>query len=225
MWGFLNKWINKDEVKSNTAASLFENDEKVIPKDTFCMYQDKNGNCPREQDNTNVCRVLEEHSFDNNKRSILIVDDNPGMVSFLKDDIEFIEHDNVINLSEYNLLTFDTPYAAFTFQKVQDMNNGLNIDYAILDITIGGSIMTPNGNIKYTGVDIYEMILKYNPDVKVIFYTGNQLNPYIKSNKKLIDQFSTITNGKKINDFILFKTSLDLDDRRKFFSDFFNKGN
>jgi len=78
--------------------------------------------------------------------------------------------------------------------------------------------MTEKGNLKYTGVDVFEMINKNKntpKDFKFLFYTGNNLNPYIKSNEKLINQFKNIT-GDSIKDYVLFKTSMDIDSRRKY---------
>jgi len=166
--------------------------------------------------------VLELKDFNKSKPSILVVDDNPGIISFLLDDLYSLDGVK-INLDEYNIITFDTINAAFYFEATQHSYRGLNIEYAIIDLTLGGSISTPKGPVKYTGVDIYQQILIYNPEVKPLFYTGNNLNEYIKSNEKIIEQFFNITDGKSIRDYVLFKTSLDLKDRREYLGKWFNK--
>lgn len=211
-----------------TAASLFEvekDNQQVIRPCTgtngckMC-HLGKNGVEPLKI--TSECEWIKDlPDYDDSKPSILVVDDNPGIISFMIDDIESLDGKK-INLSEYNIITFDTTNAAYYFEATQHKYHGLNIKYAILDLTLGGSIITDAGPIKYTGVDIYQQILIYDKDVKVLFYTGNNLNEYIKSNKKIITQFSEITNGKKIKDYVLFKTALDLDGRRKFLGDWFN---
>lgn len=156
--------------------------------------------------------------FDSTKPSILLIDDNPGMVSFLRDDIEEIFEKHHININAYNILEFDTKFAAYNFIATHDYYNGLNIMYAIIDITYGGSVQSNYGNLRLTGVDIFREIYRINPDVKFVFYTGNQLNPYIKSNKELMDSFTEIYHDN-IMDYVLYKTSLDMDDRRDYFAE------
>lgn len=154
-------------------------------------------------------------NFSKSRDSILIIDDNEGMVSFLKDDLDYFNLKNIIDYKKINVITMSSKLAGFIFEATQRKMNGLNIKYAIIDITLGGSVMGKTGNIKYTGVDVYEMIIEYNPEVRFIFYTGNNLNPHINANKKIIDQFYNLTK-KDIKEFILFKTSLDMDSRRKY---------
>jgi len=155
--------------------------------------------------------------FNPNKDSILIVDDNPGIISFILDDLEELE-----GFDNYNIITFDTNYAAYQFEATQQGYGGLNIKYAILDLTLGGTIPTEDGPVKYTGVDIFQQITIFNPEVKVLFYTGNSLNDYVATSKKIINQFMELT-GNDIKDFVLFKTSLDLNGRREFLKDWFGK--
>ncbi len=226
-FSFFNMFKNDEEDAVPTAASLFENkDDNLVIRP--CKGTEPCKQCYIGQNGTKKINIKQEcewvkdlPDYDDNKPSILVVDDNPGIISFMIDDIESL-NGTKIELSEYNILTFDTVNAAYYFEATQHLHNGLNIKYAILDLTLGGSIVTEAGPIKYTGVDIYQQILIYNPDVKVLFYTGNNLNTYINSNKKIIDQFSKITDGKKIKDYVLFKTALDLDGRRKFLGEWFN---
>jgi len=214
MLDFLKKiFLKKDE---NTARALFENkDIKQKGSCKDCALQSK---CEDQGNYDYRCDYTVDMSdFDRDKRSILLMDDHEGIVSFLKDDLVYLDEKNIIDLDKINVLTFSSNLAAFNFEVAQRKMKGLNIDWAIIDITLGGSVITKDGNVKYTGVDVYEMILKYNPDVKFIFYTGNNLNPYIKANKAIIDKFKSIS-GKKIKDYILFKTSLDMNTRRDFIS-------
>jgi CheY-like chemotaxis protein len=218
---------NEDNEEEITAASLFDTDNKNNVKD--CIKEHKCENCKIGTNNDTPLDVaisckwaLKLDDYNDSKPSILLVDDNPGIISFLLDDIESLDG-TMINIKDYNILTFDTINAAYNFEATQHKYHGLNIKYAILDLTLGGSIPTNDGPSKYTGVDIYQQIMIYNPEVKVLFYTGNNLNDYIRSNKKLIEQFNTITNGKDIKDYVLFKTSLDLNGRREYFGKWFNQ--
>lgn len=165
-----------------------------------------------------VYKDLDLHEFDPDKDTILIIDDNEGMVSFLEDDMEFLEEKGIVDLEEVNILGISGLHAAFTFEMLLEKYDCLNIKWAIIDITLGGSKMTPQGNLKYSGVDVFRMIHENNPEVVFFFYTGNSLNPYIHANKALMRQFKEIT-GEGIMDHVLFKTSMDMDDRRKYIAE------
>ncbi len=212
MLSIFKKLFKKDEL---TADHLFQDEASAGDRCHKCNFGE-DYNCPLQKEN-DKCKwgVDLPKDFIKGNDTILLIDDNAGMVSFLTDDMKFIGEQNHFDLQKTNILPISTSFAAFNFNALQTKNDGLNIKYALIDITLGGSVMTKNGNVKYTGVDVYAMILKYNPDVKFLFYTGNNLNPYIKANKILIDQFNEI-NGGKINDFVLFKTSMDLEARRDY---------
>jgi len=205
-----------------TASSLFDNDnideEKQSCKMCILGHNNteklnlKNSKCPK------LHKWIKEIKFDRNKESILILDDNPGIISFMLDDIDFIDADmsNNFKKDDFNIITFDTNYAAYYFEATQHYYGGLNIKYAILDLTLGGTMQTDIGPVKYTGIDVFQQILIYNPDVEVIFYTGNSLNEYVRTSANIIKQYSELTNGQDIMDKVLFKTTLDLDERRNY---------
>ena len=204
MKNFIKKVTNRFRLTEDklTAESIFTDWVEIDQYDISCEY-------PKIK--------LENIDFDFDKDSVLIIDDNEGMVSFLEDDIEFLAEHNLINQHKINILGISGDHAAFTFKTLQDEYGSLNIKWAIIDITLGGSKMTEKGNLKYSGVDVFKMIYDKNPDVKFLFYTGNSLNPYINANKNLIAQFKSI-NGDDIMSHVLFKTSMDMDKRRKYIS-------
>jgi len=210
----IKKMFSKEKKDELTSETLFKEDKVKIKG--ACT------NCPLKQlceDRNNYdyrCDyAIKLPNFDKNKDSLLIIDDNEGLVSFLLDDIEYFNEKGIIDLDKINVITMSSNMAGFNLEVAQRKLNGLRIKWAIIDITLGGSIMTPEGNKKYTGVDVYEMIIDYNPEMKFIFYTGNNLNPHIKTNSLLIKQFKDI-NNEDINDYVLFKTALDMDARRKY---------
>ena len=93
-----------------------------------------------------------------------------------------------------------------------------NVKYAIIDISFGGYKIINDEKIRYTGVDVLEMIQKYNPDIKFILYTNNHLNPGIKANKSVLDKYEDIRTDN-IHDHVLYKTALTIEDRREYFVD------
>ena len=140
------------------------------------------------------------------------------MVSFLRDDIEEIFLKHKMRINDYNILEFSSKFAAYNFMATHEFYDGLNIMYAIIDITYGGSVQSNYGNLRLTGVDIFREVYRNNPEVKFLFYTGNQLNPYIKANRELMDDFVEIYHDSIIN-YTLYKTTLDMDKRRDFFAE------
>ena len=197
-----------------TSEVLFK-DDIIEPKGDCanCLLKDR---CQSRGEYREECAdSIELKDFDEDKDTFLIIDDHAGVISFLMDDMDYFCDEGFIDRDKVNILPITSVNAAFTLKLLYEKLPRLNIKWAIIDITLGGSKMLPEGNIKYTGVDVFEMIHKVTPDVSFVFYTGNNLNPYIKSNEKLIEQFKDIT-GNNIKDYVLFKTSMDINKRRKF---------
>ena len=199
-----------------TAESLFPDKEPTEHSCNGCLIEPY---CTKVGGPLSLCNyAIDITGYDKDKDTILIIDDNKGVISFLMDDIEYFDENNIIDLKSVNVITISGAHAAFTLELLYTKLERLSVKWAIIDITLGGSTMTEKGNLKYTGVDVFEMINKNKntpKDFKFLFYTGNNLNPYIKSNEKLINQFKNIT-GDSIKDYVLFKTSMDIDSRRKY---------
>lgn len=205
--------FSKSKQSSPTAATVFG--EQPVKNEKSCKDCSLLAVCDNIQNEE--CKWVQDLSnvFNREKETILLIDDDPGMVSFLEDDLIELHDSGFIDLGNYNLLKFSGPYAAFNFKSTQNKSHGLNVKYAIIDITIGGSLMTDRGNVKYNGIDVFKMISQYTKDFRYLFYTGNSLNTYIKSNKTLIEDFNSVSSDS-IFQHVLFKTSLDMDDRRSF---------
>lgn len=162
------------------------------------------------------CEWVQDYSkYDLTKPGILIIDDNPGIVSFLEDDLEELTDSGLINVEDYNIFSFTTKNAAYIAFGTMRAYKNLNIQKAIIDITLGGSMVTSKGNIKLHGVDVFEALIEINPNLRYLFYTGNQMNSEVKTISDIMRQYSLLT-GKKITDSLLFKTQLSMKDRRTF---------
>ena len=214
-------WFAKEEEDAKTAEALFGDNE---PEDSneSCTGCPLGARCKDKKDKDDSCRFATDIScIDFSKEVMLLIDDNEGMISFLEDDIEFLKEEGLAP-EDLQILSISGNFAAYNLEILMKKTE-LKIDYAIIDITLGGSIQTKEGIVKYTGVEVFEMIYNKNKDAQYVFYTGNNLNPYIKSNKVLIDKYNKISS-LNIKDSVLFKTSLDMDDRRKYiFERFFKK--
>jgi hypothetical protein len=212
MFNFLNIFNKKKEIKL-TEKQFFKTDHEN--KENNCKNCPLSYNCNHKKQSTENCEhAIDVSHIDFEKDVILLIDDNNGVISFLEDDIEYYKEEDIIP-EDLQVLSITGSYAAFSLELLMDKLKILKIKYAIIDITLGGSKQSLNGNVKYTGVDVFNMIYKNNPELKYIFYTGNNLNPYIKSNEALINKYYKIT-GKDIADSVLYKTSIDMDTRRKY---------
>lgn len=193
---FLNykKWFKKNE----------ESIEYIQPCDKH--------HCIIELGKTLDEEVTIPKNFVMGNKTCLIIDDNYGQVNTLSDDVEYIF--DKYDIQNINLLKIDNNMGAF---EVNDLllkyGKDLNIDYVIADLTIGGSRRIGTENIKLTGVDVVGFLKSYSEDLKIIIYTGNNLNTYIESNVKIMNKFKSLT-GYDINDHIIIKRSLTVEERR-----------
>ena len=127
--------------------------------------------------------------IDPNKKNLLIIDDNLGLISLINDILEM----SGLN-KDINSVCIQTSYAGFIYKIITEKYN-LKIDYAIIDITFGGIVVDAHdGNIKYEGIMVFKDLINKNKELKYLFYTGNSLNKYVYSSKKIIDIFQQITN-------------------------------
>lgn len=216
-------FFRKDKKENKTAESIFKDSKEAdIVKKTCneCNVRDicklHNKNSPNY-----LCGFTQRlNDFDFNKPSILLFDDNMGVISVLEDDLQELEKEGFIKLEDYNILKFSTQHAAFQLQATIKAYQGLNIELAIFDITLGGGVYEEDlGNVVLDGVDTFKAVSDYNQNLKYIFFTGNKLNPYINKNKEIIEKYKKYT-GEDIQDHILYKASLSPEDRKEYIKNF-----
>ena len=85
--------------------------------------------------------------YEEGKDTFFIIDDNEGIVSFLEDDLDFFNDEGIINLDDINVLALSGNLSGFSYEMIQKKIPNLNIKWAVIDITLGGSIMTDKGNM------------------------------------------------------------------------------
>lgn len=188
---------------------------------TICDKSQDRGACViNTPENRYLKEVLHKVDIDPNKETILLMDDNSGVISFLVDDLRSLQKKGLFDYTEYNLLTIDTKLASFKLRALIKSKQKLNIKYAIYDITLGGTLFNDEGmNITLDGVDSFIDVQQVYPNTKYLFYTGNKLNPYIKKNEETITKFKNFT-GENIEKHILFKTSLSRAERQEYLLNF-----
>lgn len=198
-----------------TADTLFKEEEET-PIAVSCGRCPFEAECVVESNERYLCLFaqMSDYDIDESKPCIVLLDDNEGVVSFLRDDLQYLHDKGYINLSDYNVLGFTTEYAVFHLLSTIKTRRNMKVKLAVLDITIGGSIHDrARGNIILDGVDAFIETMKLNPDMKYVFFTGNKLNEYINKNKLIMDKFEKFTQ-ENIHNHTMFKTSLSQEDRR-----------
>jgi len=147
---------------------------------------------------------LWKQNFDKNKKTCIIIDDNRGIISIVKNALKELHYENKINLNKWNILTFEGGHAAIFFLKFLLQNNFKNINCALIDITFGNILRINNKNIKINGIHLAYFLKKLYPNIKFYFYTGNTLNEYVKYQKELKDFFKEFY-GESIDKYVLNK--------------------
>jgi hypothetical protein len=210
--------MNIEEYKSFLYDKETEIDDKL---EDYFINLDKKFYLSDKEILKNNKFFTELKDFDKNKPSILIIDDNDGIISFLIDDLNEIFTEE--EFKKYNLITFSGSQAFYNFKITQEYYQGLNIKYALIDLTYGGIVNTKKGIIKANGVDVYVNIKNYEKDdFKFLFYTGNSLNEHVRTNRQMIDKFKIYSNGENMIEYVLFKTVFNIEERRNILRKWFN---
>lgn len=208
-------FFNKENLSGPTSQSLFGDEKKNIFKIKCTSDCPLNYVCKFKTPDWLCKYVKTDFSYDKNKKTIIILDDNEGVISFLLDDLKALDEQQRIELANYNIVSFHGQDAAFSAIATIRALNGMNIIGGILDITIGGvSIDGNKKSVIYTGVDVFLEIIKHSINAKLIFFTGNKLNPHITKNKQLIDSFYDVTN-RNIFDYVFYKSNFSKSERRE----------
>ena len=121
--------------------------------------------------------------FVNNKKdkTILFLDDLVETRILLDNDLDHIKNKYGINiLEEYNVIICyggDASYVAKRFIENEDYGK---IDYAFVDLTMEGHLNYLKGTFDdIDGIDIYEILLNKNPEIKVKFLTAHVISRVI----------------------------------------------
>lgn len=217
--GVTSKSLFKEDTDKREAAR--ERNELGNCKCEICELENKQACKLNTKENRYLKEVLEKVEIDKDKETILLLDDNTGVLSFLMDDLKVLKKKGLFDYTKYNIVLFDSKLAGFKLRAALLSGQKLNIKYAVFDITLGGTLFSDDGeNITLDGVDCYIDVAKEYPDIKYIFYTGNKLNPYIKRNEEIINKFKAFS-GDDIDSHILFKTTLNREERQEYLLKFF----
>lgn len=145
---------------------------------------------------------IEIKNYKAERKTLLIMDDYPGMISLLRDDLSEVQGDYE---SKYNILEATGNFAAFSV--IHFLNKSIiPIDLALIDITLGGIVVKQGAITEYDGVDVALMLLKRYPRCKIRFVTGHTINRKNPEIYKFIKKYEDAT-GLYIDEIIVPKNS------------------
>lgn len=107
-------------------------------------------------------------NYNSNEQALIDLADTNGLKDFL---LSF-------KFDDYDLISVSTEYAAFAVRRnIQALKR---VDFAILDISLGGSLSSVNGRNRESlnGIDIASDIAKLESKTSFMIYTGNDLGKY-----------------------------------------------
>ena len=126
--------------------------------------------------------------YDVNKKTIILVDDLTATKVLYEIAFSEIKRRHKIDVTEdYNIVFFFGKNVGFSVIKF--LNKGINIDYAILDITIDTLAKFDDEYIELDGVDIAIAIANKNATTKIMFNSAHTMNPRNLTVSEFIEKY------------------------------------
>ena len=112
------------------------------------------------------------NDYDTNKKTILIMDDREEIISSVLDDLAALDNTNNFFLEDYNILTVSSKMAGFSVLDIIEKAPKIEINFALLDVILGG-IKNIDGKRKMVdGVDVALAIWEKFPNADILFFSG-----------------------------------------------------
>jgi len=146
--------------------------------------------------NSEIDEAVPVNKINSNKPNILIMDDFKGMVDLLQNELNNVSVCDVHD--KFNVYLAYGEFAGFAARNL--IEQGIKIDIAFLDITLGGIIRGE----ELDGIDIAKLCYKSNPKCIVQFVTGHSLNKRNPQIFEFIKKYESFFNDK-MDGTILFK--------------------
>lgn len=128
------------------------------------------------------------HPYDANKKTIILVDDLTATKVLYEIAFSEIKRRHKIDVTEdYNIIFFFGKNVGFSVIKF--LSKDINIDYAILDITIDTLAKFDDEYIELDGVDIAIAIANKNPNTNIMFNSAHTMNPRNLTVSEFIEKY------------------------------------
>jgi len=135
------------------------------------------------------------------------MDDREAIISSMMDDLYSLDDQETdFNLSKYNILTIHSKMAGFFVMDILKYAPLITINYALLDIILGGKKVIDGKRKMLDGVDVAIEIWKNFDAAEILFFSGCIIESDSKDIFNFKDKFEEFA-GESIENFILPKDS------------------
>lgn len=155
-------------------SMFFGKKNNIVEPTTTVKINNKNNNNNMTIDeqiewikNENWC-----NDYDINKKTILIMDDREEIISSVLDDLAALDNTNNFFLEDYNILTVSSKMAGFSVLDILEKAPKIEINFALLDVILGGKKNIDGKRKMVDGVDVAIAIWEKFPNADILFFSG-----------------------------------------------------
>ncbi len=157
--------------------------------------------------------------YSKQKKTILIIDDREEIIASMIDDLKALDSTNSFLFDDYNVITVFTKLAGFDVIDIIEQAPDIEINYALLDIILGGKKVVDGVRIMVDGVDVAIKLYKRFSSIDILFFSGCIIESS-DDPSHFKNRFEDFT-GEDMNNYILPK-DISFDEELKRLSEFFN---
>ena len=153
-------------------SMFFGKKNNIVEPTTSLKINNNNNNMNIDEQiewikNENWC-----NDYDTNKKTILIMDDREEIISSVLDDLAALDNTNNFFLEDYNILTVSSKMAGFSVLDILEKAPKIEINFALLDVILGGKKNIDGKRKMVDGVDVALAIWEKFPNADILFFSG-----------------------------------------------------
>lgn len=153
-------------------SMFFGKKNNIVEPTTSLKINNNNNNMTIDEQiewikNENWC-----NDYDINKKTILIMDDREEIISSVLDDLAALDNTNNFFLEDYNILTVSSKMAGFSVLDILEKAPKIEINFALLDVILGGKKNIDGKRKMVDGVDVALAIWEKFPNADILFFSG-----------------------------------------------------
>lgn len=153
-------------------SMFFGKKNNIVEPTTSLKINNNNNNMTIDEQiewikNENWC-----NDYDTNKKTILIMDDREEIISSVLDDLAALDNTNNFFLEDYNILTVSSKMAGFSVLDILEKAPKIEINFALLDVILGGKKNIDGKRKMVDGVDVAIAIWEKFPNADILFFSG-----------------------------------------------------
>ena len=153
-------------------SMFFGKKNNIVEPTTSLKINNNNNNMTIDEQiewikNENWC-----NDYDTNKKTILIMDDHEEIISSVLDDLAALDNTNNFFLEDYNILTVSSKMAGFSVLDILEKAPKIEINFALLDVILGGKKNIDGKRKMVDGVDVALAIWEKFPNADILFFSG-----------------------------------------------------